>query len=57
VLLAWIQFGTAQVAAGTWAVLPPVASFALVGAILVAAVGLAVAGSRAVRREIERADG
>ncbi len=55
VLIGWIVFGSARVAAGEWATLPPVSSFVAIGLVLACAVGLAVAGIRAVRREVERA--
>lgn len=51
-LLAWIVFGSARVASGTWDVLPPWPSYALLAAVLACAGCLALAGSRAVRREI-----
>lgn len=53
-LLGWIVFGSARVADGRWQVLPSAPAFGMVGALLGCAVGLAVAGSRAVRREVER---
>jgi uncharacterized membrane protein len=56
-LIGWIVHGSARVAAGEWATLPPVPSFVLIGSVLAGAVGLAFAGTRAVRREIERAAG
>jgi uncharacterized membrane protein len=55
VLVGWIVFGSARVATGAWATLPAPTSFVLIGAVLACAIGLAVAGSRAVRREVERA--
>lgn len=53
-LLGWIVFGCARVAAGDWTTLPPGPSYALIGAVLVCAACLAFAGSRAVRREVAR---
>lgn len=54
-LLGWIVLGSARVAGGAWQQLPPWPSYLLVGAVLATALGLCVAGSRAVRREIARA--
>jgi uncharacterized membrane protein len=54
-LVGWIVFGSARVATGAWATLPAPASFVMIAAVLACAIGLAVAGSRAVRREVESA--
>lgn len=54
-LLAWIVFGSARVASGAWDVLPPWPSYGLLAVVLACAGCLAVAGSRAVKREIAAA--
>jgi uncharacterized membrane protein len=55
VLIGWIVHGSARVASGEWDVLPAPPSFVLVGTVIACAIGLAIAGTRAVRVEIDRA--
>lgn len=52
VLIGWLVFGSARVADGRWDVLPSWPGFALLGVLLACALALAVAASRAVRREV-----
>ncbi len=54
-LFLWLVYGAGRVARGEWSVLPPAVTYGLVGLLLLQAAGLAVAGHRAVQREVERA--
>ncbi len=54
-LIGWIVHGSARVATGAWATLPPLPSSLTIGTVLACTAGLTVAGLRAVRRELERA--
>lgn len=56
-LFAWILFGSAEVAAGRWPVLPTAPLYATLAAVLLCVVAMVIAGGRAVQREVARAAG
>ncbi|HEB53158.1 MAG TPA: DUF1648 domain-containing protein [bacterium] len=52
--IGWVMFATVRVANGEWQLLPMLPTLAFVLAIVGASVWMAVAGQRAVRREVDR---